>query len=102
MSDGPTVLVVDDEVDLLFTISLSLELAGYRVVKASSGEEALEVAAATPPDAIVLDLRLPGIDGWEVIRRLGEAGRRAFLAGLSFEGEAAKLTSLYAELLEIP
>ena len=74
MSVGAKVLVVDDEVDLLFTIALSLELAGYRVVKASSGEEALEVAAAESPDAIVLDLRLPDIDGWEVIRRLGVAG----------------------------
>ncbi|HTC82205.1 MAG TPA: response regulator [Acidimicrobiia bacterium] len=69
-----TVLVVDDEVDLLFTIGLSLELAGYRVLKASSGEEALAVVAAESPDAIVLDLRLPGMDGWEVIRRLGETG----------------------------
>src|SRR5205085_3807482 len=69
-----TVLVVDDEVDLLFTIALSLELAGYRVLKAGSGEEALAVAAAESPAAIVLDLRLPGIDGWEVIRRLGETG----------------------------
>ena len=69
-----TVLVVDDEVDLLFTIALSLELAGYRVLKASSGEEAVAVVAAQFPDAIVLDLRLPGMDGWEVIRRLGENG----------------------------
>jgi CheY-like chemotaxis protein len=71
---APTVLVVDDEADLLFTIALSLELAGYRVVKASSGEEAVAVAGAESPDAIVLDLRLPDIDGWEVIRRLGVAG----------------------------
>ena len=71
---GPTVLVVDDEADLLFTIALSLELAGYRVLKASSGQEALAVAAGDSPDAIVLDLRLPDIDGWEVIRRLGDRG----------------------------
>jgi CheY-like chemotaxis protein len=70
-----TVLVVDDEADLLFTIALSLELNGYKVFKAASGEEALEVVEAERPDAIVLDLRLPGIDGWEVLRRLGEMGR---------------------------
>lgn len=70
-----TVLVVDDEVDLLFTIALSLELNGYKVLKAASGEEALEVVEAERPDAIVLDLRLPGIDGWEVLRRLAEMGR---------------------------
>jgi CheY-like chemotaxis protein len=70
-----TVLVVDDEVDLLFTIALSLELNGYKVLKAASGEEALEVVEAERPDAIVLDLRLPGIDGWEVLRRLADMGR---------------------------
>lgn len=69
-----TVLVVDDEADLLFTVGLGLELDGYRVLKASSGEEALEVVAAESPDAIVLDLRLPGIDGWEVLRQLGATG----------------------------
>jgi DNA-binding response OmpR family regulator len=58
-----TVLVVEDEVDLLFTISLSLELNGYLVVKAASGEEALQLVDTEDPDAIVLDLRLPGIGG---------------------------------------
>jgi two-component system phosphate regulon response regulator PhoB len=70
-----TVLVVEDEVDLLFTIALSLELKGYRVVKAASGEEALVVVETGSPDAIVLDLRLPGIDGWEVLARLEKMGR---------------------------
>ena len=70
-----TVLVVEDEVDLLFTIALSLELKGYQVVRAANGEEALRVVEAESPDAIVLDLRLPGIDGWEVLRRLEEMGR---------------------------
>jgi CheY-like chemotaxis protein len=70
----PTVLVVDDELDLLFTIGLGLELTGYRVVKASSGQGALDVVTSESPDAIVLDLRLPDIDGWEVLRRLSEAG----------------------------
>jgi len=70
-----TVLVVEDEVDLLFTIALSLELNGYRVVKAASGEEALEVVEHERPDAVVLDIRLPGIDGWEVISRLQQMGR---------------------------
>jgi CheY-like chemotaxis protein len=69
-----TVLVVEDEADLLFTVSLTLELAGYAVMKAASGEEALEVMAAEVPDAVVLDLRLPGIDGWEVLNRLQEMG----------------------------
>ena len=69
-----TVLVVEDEVDLLFTISLSLELNGYRVLRASSGEEALGIVEKERPDAMVLDIRLPGIDGWEVLDRLREMG----------------------------
>ena len=69
-----TVLVVDDEADLLFTIALSLEFAGYRVLTAASGEEALERVAAEEPDVIVLDLRLPGMDGWDVIHGLLASG----------------------------
>ena len=90
----PTVLVVDDEVDLLFTIALSLELVGYRVLKAGSGEEAVNVVAAESPDAIVLDLRLPGMDGWEVIRRLGETGAfpRIPVVLLSAQVDAATAT----------
>ena len=65
-----TVLVVEDEDDLLFTIALSLELNGYRVMKAASGEEALGIVEKERPDAVVLDLRLPGIDGWETLTRL--------------------------------
>ncbi len=72
MGLGRTVLVVDDEADLLFTVGLALELAGYAVLKATTGEEALDVVAEHSPDVVVLDLRLPGIDGWEVLRRLGE------------------------------
>ena len=70
-----TVLVVEDEVDLLFTIALSLELKGYQVAKAASGEEALRAVEAVNPAAIVLDLRLPGMDGWEVLRQLHLRGR---------------------------
>ena len=69
-----TVLVVEDEVDLLFTISLSLELNGYRVIRAATGEDAVAAVEKERPDAVVLDIRLPGIDGWEVLDRLRELG----------------------------
>ena len=67
-----TVLVVDDEPDILLTVRLSLELEGYRVLTALSGEEALEVISRDTPDAILLDLRLPGIDGFAVLDRIPE------------------------------
>ena len=65
-----TVLVVEDEVDLLFTIALSLELNGYRVVKAASGEEAVDMVEKERPDAVVLDIMMPGRDGLDVLRSL--------------------------------
>jgi CheY-like chemotaxis protein len=65
-----TVLVVEDEPDIMLTIRLELEAEGYRIVSARTGEEALEVFAQSPPDVTVLDVALPGIDGLEVVRRI--------------------------------
>ena len=64
------VLVVDDDAQILRTLRTSLRAHGYDVVVASDGEEALEVAASSAADVVVLDLGLPDIDGTEVIRRL--------------------------------
>jgi two-component system phosphate regulon response regulator PhoB len=69
-----TVLVVDDERDLVDLISYNLKRSGFEVKSAYNGNEALEIARSSPPDLIILDLMLPGIDGTEVARRLkGEA-----------------------------
>jgi two-component system KDP operon response regulator KdpE len=67
MPDGPRVLVVDDEPQIVRALSISLEALGYRTDAAASGEEALRRAAANPPDAVILDLGLPGIDGVDVV-----------------------------------
>lgn len=91
-----TVLVVDDEADLLFTVTLALELAGYTVLQAASGEEALEVVAAQPPDVVVLDLRLPGIDGWEVLRRLGEGSEGPLLPVVLLSAQVDTVTAARA------
>lgn len=72
---NPAVLVVEDEADLLFTIALALEFDGYRVLRAASGEEALRTLDEQEPDAVLLDIRLPGIDGWEVLSRLRQHPR---------------------------
>ncbi|MHB1130960.1 MAG: response regulator transcription factor [Chloroflexota bacterium] len=68
------VLVVDDEPNLLHSVAYSLRREGYEVLTAADGEEALRVAAESQPDAVVLDLMLPKIDGLEVCRRLRAAG----------------------------
>ncbi|MBN1657758.1 MAG: response regulator transcription factor [Anaerolineae bacterium] len=64
------VLVVDDEQHIVELARLYLEQAGYRVASAADGYEALARARADRPALVVLDLMLPGLDGWEVCRRL--------------------------------
>lgn len=71
-SASARILVVDDDPGLLRLISLRLEAAGYRVDTAESGEAALGRAAAATPDAVITDLRMEGMDGMEVFRRLRE------------------------------
>jgi len=67
-----TLLVVDDEVAILRFLRAALEEAGFEVVEASSGRRALDLAASRKPDAILLDLGLPDVDGIEVLKRLRE------------------------------
>ena len=69
-----TVLVVDDELDILLATRMLLEAVGYTVIEASGGEEALELADERSLDAIFLDLRMPGLDGWAVLEELRTKG----------------------------
>ena len=65
-----TILAVDDEVHILELISFNLKAAGYHVVTALTGEEALKRCEVEKPSLVLLDIMLPGIDGLEVCRRL--------------------------------
>ena len=65
-----TILAVDDEVHILELISFNLKAAGYHVVTALTGEEALKRCEVERPSLVLLDIMLPGIDGLEVCRRL--------------------------------
>jgi DNA-binding response OmpR family regulator len=76
-----TVLVVDDEPTIVDVVSRYLQRAGYRTRQAYAGPEAVSVARDCQPDLIVLDVMLPGFDGYEVMRRLSdgeEDGERRF------------------------
>jgi len=64
------IMVVDDEVDILTFVKTILEFEGYAVLTTTNGEEALSMASTSVPDLIILDVKLPGIDGYEVCRRL--------------------------------
>jgi signal transduction histidine kinase/DNA-binding response OmpR family regulator len=67
---APTVLVVDDDPTARELLSANLKGAGYRLLQAASGDEALSLARATRPDAITLDVMMPKPDGWDVLSAL--------------------------------
>jgi DNA-binding response OmpR family regulator len=66
----PTILIIEDNQETARILELSLKREGYQIVIALDGLRGLELAQAQPPDLILLDLMLPGIDGFEVCRRL--------------------------------
>jgi two-component system KDP operon response regulator KdpE len=70
MNEDARVLVVDDEAQIIRALTVNLQALGYQVDAAATGEDALKKAADHKPDAVILDLGLPGIDGVEVIRGL--------------------------------
>lgn len=71
MSDDPrTVLVADDDEDILQLVSFRLQRAGYTVVTAADGPQALAAAREHKPDLAVLDVMMPGLNGYEVTRQL--------------------------------
>ncbi len=68
------ILVVDDDPGVRAALDRALRLSAYEVTAAGDGETALQALALEPPDAVVLDLGLPGLDGLEVCRRIRSAG----------------------------
>ena len=67
------ILVVDDEPRMISFMRMNLEIEGCRVISATNGREALERARDDLPDVILLDIMMPGMDGFEVLRRLRES-----------------------------
>ncbi|MBM7561066.1 response regulator transcription factor [Fusibacter tunisiensis] len=69
------ILIVDDEIHILELLRYNLEANGFEVVEAETGEIALEKVTSESPDAIILDLMLPGIDGIDVLRRVRKSSQ---------------------------
>lgn len=69
------ILVVDDEPRMVSFMRMNLELEGCRVISASNGREALEKARDEMPDMLLLDIMMPGMDGYETLRRLRQASQ---------------------------
>ena len=67
---NPRILSVEDEPDIALAIETILRRAGYEVVSVPGGADALRAFQAESPDAVLLDVGLPGMDGWEVLSRI--------------------------------
>ncbi|WP_295557264.1 response regulator [uncultured Hyphomicrobium sp.] len=91
---GARILVVDDEPQILRFLKPSLAAAGYEVIAATNGKEALAAAATRSPDAILLDLGLPDMDGKDVIRELRTWSKTPILVLSARDQESEKIAAL--------
>jgi adenylate cyclase len=98
MNPEPLILVVDDIAQNVRLLEAVMSPKGFRVVGASSGSEALEVLANEHPDLVLLDILMPGMDGYEVCRRIRANPETAFLPVIMItaSGEEQKLRAIEA------
>jgi two-component system, OmpR family, KDP operon response regulator KdpE len=96
MSGRPVVLVCDDESQILRALRVILRDAGFESLPAEDGEQALDLAAVHNPDAAILDLVLPDIDGVEICRRLREWSKLPIIVLSAVGEEDAKVRALAA------
>lgn len=96
VGDRPRVLVCDDEHQILRALRVILRDAGFEALPASTGEEALDVAAVSRPDAGIIDLVLPDLDGVELCRRLREWTEMPLIVLSAVGDEDAKVRALAA------
>lgn len=85
---APLILVVDDYQDAREMYAEYLQFSGFRVAEARNGNEALEQAFALKPDLILMDLSLPGMDGWEATRQLKADERTRSIPVVALTGHA--------------
>ncbi|MGZ4201663.1 MAG: response regulator transcription factor [Thermoleophilaceae bacterium] len=89
--ERPLVLVADDEADVLELVALHLERAHFDVVRASDGNEAMELAQVMRPDVAVLDVMMPGLNGYELVSRMRETHETAGIPVLLLTARAGQL-----------
>ena len=97
-----TVLLIDDEVELLGVVSFRLSASGYKVYSANSGKQGLKLASKYKPDVILLDIMMPDMDGYEVLKRLKKSKKTLtipviMLTAKSDEKSILKASGLYDE-----
>jgi excisionase family DNA binding protein len=83
----PLVLIVDDDERIREFVRVNLEMDGYAVREAGNAEEGLAVLEEEPPDLILLDVMMPGVDGWEMLRRVHERHGVGAIPVVMFSGQ---------------
>jgi excisionase family DNA binding protein len=94
--EGPSILIVDDDPGLRGFVRASLELEGYTVREAGSAEEGLAALEEESPDLILLDVMMPKVDGWEMLRRVQERHGVGSIPVLMFSGKVDEATDVTA------
>ena len=84
---GPTVLIVDDDPKLREYVRVNLEMEGYSVKEAGSADEGLGVLDESTPDLVLLDVLMPEVDGWEMLRRVQERHGVGAIPVIMFSGK---------------
>ena len=87
MQQGPLVLIVDDDERVREYLRVNLEMEGYAVREAGSAEEGLRVLDEVSPDLILLDVMMPEVDGWEMLRRVQERHGVGAIPVVMFSGK---------------
>ncbi len=88
MSGNKRILVIEDEAAIMLGLEENLRYAGYEVLKATDGPEGCEAALREKPDAVLLDIMLPGLSGFEVCRQLRDKGLQMPVIMLTARGDA--------------
>jgi CheY-like chemotaxis protein len=88
--EAALILVVDDERDIRSTVAEMLELEGYAVDEAVNGADALEAVERRTPDVILLDMRMPVLDGWGFARELRQRGRQIPIVVMTAARDASR------------
>jgi excisionase family DNA binding protein len=83
----PLVLIVDDDPRIREFVRVNLEMDGYVVREAGNAEEGLAALEEQPPDLILLDVMMPGVDGWEMLRRMQERHGMGSIPVIMFSGQ---------------
>src|SRR5256885_9778706 len=84
---GPLVLVVDDDPQVREVVRINLELEGYAVLEAGKAEEGLKAVEDDAPDLVLLDVMMPQVDGWEMLRRVQERHGVGSIPVVMFSGQ---------------